>query len=193
MEDVMAALTASRGREADLEAIKTDLEAINTDLSDSRDKHKSRRTAMEKEQEKLLAADLQEQGKFEELYNVEKTKAQDLQIKMNTNAINGALERALRDAGAGSNLKTALKIADMDSISIGDDMKPNGSEIAALVDSLKSDHAILFAPIVPDAPTIKPVTEEVSAGGFDAEMKALIESKKGTVAKINAIKKKYNR
>lgn len=186
LEDAMAALATVRGE-------KADLEAVNTDLASSRDKHKSRRAAMEKEHDKTVADDLEKQGKFEELYNTERTKNQDIQIKMNTSAINSALEQALRDAGAGSNLKTALKIADMDSVNIGDDMKPVASEVSALVAAMKSDHAVLFTPNVPDAPTVKPVTENIMAGGFDAEMKAMIDSGKGTVAKINAIKKKYNR
>lgn len=101
-------------------------------------------------------------------------------------ALDSALSEALTKAGV-SDVKTALKLVDKGSVTIGEDLAVDAESITKAIEALKVSDPIVFAQPV-KLPDVKLSAE---TGGTDAYQEEISKAK--TIAELQAIAKKYSK
>lgn len=169
------------------------LREINNDIISSRNKWKTKAREFETADEEKAKAALEEQGQFKELYEKEVEKSTQIMLKLKDNAVNGALEKALADAGAEVN--TALKLVDKSGIEVDEDFNVNSDSLKDIVSKLQEEHAILFTgkEKTPQSPKPKRAHEEEPKGGYIEELKALQKNPLAKQKDFDALRAKYGR
>lgn len=172
-----------------MQAEITKLKNINVEVIKSRDEAKVKLRTHDDTLAKQANDELVEKEKFKELYETLNEKHETLVGTIKLQKIDIALTAALQEAGVTS-IPTAIKLMDKSGITVGEDGSVEG--VAAMIDKLKTDHEIVFAPIA-SAPSPVTPSEDDPAGGYHAELKALLATGKPTQKDFDALRSKYGK
>lgn len=166
---------------------------INKEVIESRDKVKSKLKSYEDEKAEEEQKLLEEQGKYKELADREKQRADQLEHAYRTTVVDGVLEKELAKVGlAAEAIGTAKALLNRDDIGFN-----NGSvdeqSVADAIDKLKQNHGVLFNVKV-KTPDVKRPNEDKS-GSYEEELKRIQQNPHSPTARrdLAALRAKYGK
>lgn len=120
------------------------LKRVNKEVIESRDKVKTKLRTFEELQAQQEQQALEEQGRFKELAEAEKKRADQYEQAFKQNAINSVIDRKLAEIGLPEDaLGTAKALLDRSKVQF-EDGSVNEQSVVEAIDQLKSQHQILF-------------------------------------------------
>ncbi len=150
----------------------------------------------EKENKEKAEKEAIEAGKYKELYEAAQTKLSDIETKVRTQVIDGALKDALTEAKARS-MSTVMKLVDRSKVVLNEDGSVDPKSLAEMVKGLKVSDPILFGDETTATaaevrtvvvPPLHKAGEGNTTGGYEKEVRAAKSPQQ-----IEAVMRKYGK
>lgn len=173
-------------QEQTVEDSTNELDTIKKELDEKRELIKQLRK-YEKSQKEAAQKAMEEQGKYQQLYEESLAKISQFESKVKQSSVDAAISEAAKEFGVKS-LSTLTKLIDSSKIEFNDDNTVNTQSLKSLIIELQKTDSILFELPEVNTPVLKKANEDTGVANYEIELK-----KATTHKEIEAVMRKYGK